>query len=357
MHLYIPVLFLAVGFVCPGRLSQRCRIVSTFFAMGGGLEYDGNRLMHLGLLWPCVLSRSSQLVPFCHGHVSATRRAQQLGMQTMCSDHVQSTAAHEGRRKWKRFTRGCDPSCGRLIDGGAGIDGRLSRARTAKCIWAIDKTVDTCCGFVQLDTSMSRAVEFVSGGGPSTSREYHGMWRGRRSVVGAPGAMGQLRQRAISARHAPGCSALPSASASRNLLVSSKVAHPPSVDNGGGAGPFLRAVGGSLGTMFGASKYPSDRSQDCVPAVVYLTLMSCSSASGRPVEFGEQPCACHDSTPDSLRCDIRVCMCLHVPPWCIGALVHWCIGAAARSCSRTVVHCCSAGHVHAAASTSGQSLP
>jgi hypothetical protein len=88
MRLYVSVLFLAVGFVCAGRLSQRCRIVSTCLVMGGELEYDVNRLMHSSLLWPLVLSRSSQLVPFSHGPVSATRRAQQRGLRTMCSDHV-----------------------------------------------------------------------------------------------------------------------------------------------------------------------------------------------------------------------------------------------------------------------------
>jgi hypothetical protein len=60
--------------------------------------------------------------------------------------------------------------------------------------------------------------------------------------------MGQLRRRAISARHAPGCSAW-SQSASPKLFVSSKVARPPSDDKSCAVGPFLRAVTGTWGNL------------------------------------------------------------------------------------------------------------
>jgi hypothetical protein len=62
--------------------------------------------------------------------------------------------------------------------------------------------------------------------------------------------MGQLRRRAISARHAPGCSACLVAveSASPKLFVSSNVARPPSDDESCAVGPFLRAVTGTWGS-------------------------------------------------------------------------------------------------------------
>jgi hypothetical protein len=104
--------------------------------------------------------------------------------------------------------------------------------------------------------------------------------------------MGQLRRRAISARHAPGCSAL---SASPKLFVSSKVAHPPSDDESCAVGPFLRAVAGTWGRIWRPTWEPvlETQGQDCVPAVVYMTLARphappsrCRSALSRPADFG-----------------------------------------------------------------------
>lgn len=186
------------------------------------------------------------------------------------------------------------------------------------------------------------------------SRGCHGMWRCSASmVVGRPEDQRPARTRAMGQlRHASGRSASPSASASPNLLVSSKVAPPRRLDDGCAAGPFLRAVAGSLGTE------------------------PCVAVQGAPVPQGQKPwtCAGH-RLPDTdelqqrvgppggfrraalrlattgrlIRCGCAAMRytCLHVVcesactavvHWCIGVLGPWCIGAAAsRQLLATIV--------------------